>query len=267
MATTHFSGPIAAGENTGNPQTTTTGFVKMTKQVAVGAGTGNGRQIISIPSGSTILNIGATLTSAITGGTDVADMNINFGTSADPTGYGMVQIPKPTNGQTVRMQTRQVSLNASGNATVTLPPKSTLLRLGSVETSTWAPADAASAGVTNFGTGPADVGHYGIVTGASARASIVYVVPVSGATDFDTGGNIYVSCSAVSTNVTTGGGVRAFVEYAVADADSGVIMRSPTSGAATFDTGGTIIITISAAATTTFTGGGARAFVEYVTVE
>lgn len=265
MTTTHFTGPIATGENTGNPQTSTTGFVKLTKQVSLGSG--QTRQIVTLPPGSTITNLGAVTTSAITGGTDVADMNINFGTSADPSGYGLVQIPKLTNGQPVRMQTRQVSLNASGNATITLPPKSTLLRLGAIETSALAPADAASAAVTNFGTGASDVGHYGIVTGASARASIVYVVPVSGATEFDTGGNIYISCSAVSTNVTTGGGVRAFVEYAVADADGGLVMRAPASGAATFDNGGTVVITISAAATTTFTGGGVRAFIEYVTVE
>lgn len=264
---TNFTGPISEGEKTGNPQTQTVGYVKVVKQVPIGAGAGNGRAIVTLPPGSTVTNIGAVITSAITGGTDVADMNINFGTSADPGGYGVVQIPKSTNGQKTNIITRQVSLNASGNASITLPPKSTLLRLGSVETSTWAPADAASAGVTNFGTGASDVGHYGIVTGASARASIVFVTPVSGATEFDAGGTIYISASAVSTNVTTGGGVRAFVEYAVADADGGLMQRSPASGAASFDAGGTIVITISAAATTTFTGGGVRAFVEYVTVE
>ncbi len=265
---TNFTGPISAGEKTGNPQTQTVGYVKMVRQVPVGAGTGNGRAIISIPPGSTLLKVGAVPASAFTGGTDLSDMNVNFGTSADPAGYGQVQLTTKAAAVKTRIETRQVSLNASGNSSIQLPPKSTLLRLGAIETSAWGPADAASAGVTNFGTGAADTGHYGIVTGASAKASIVYVVPVSGATEFDAGGTIYISTSAVSTNVTTGGGTRAFVEYAVADVDSGaVVMRDVVSGATTFDTGGTIVITISAAATTTFTGGGARAFVEYVTVE
>lgn len=264
---TNFTGPISEGDKTGNPQTQTVGYVKVVKQVPVGAGTGNGRAIITLPPGSTLIHLGAVITSAITGGTDVADMNVNFGTSADPGGYGVLQIPKTSNGQKVSIVSRQVSLNCGSNATITLPPRSTLLRLGAIESSALTPNDGGSAAVTNFGVGASDVGHYGIVTGASARASLVYVVPVSGATEFDTGGNIYISVSAVSTNVTTGGGTRAFVEYAVADADGGLVMRTPASGAATFDTGGTIVITISAAATTTFTGGGARAFVEYVTVE
>lgn len=268
MSSTNFTGPITYGEKTGNPATQTVGYVSVMKQISLGAGTANGRQIITLPPNTTILRVGAIQTSSFTGGTDVNDININFGTSADPAGIGLVQVPSVATAVKTRTEQRQVSLNASGNARIQLPPKSTLLRLGAIETSTWAPADAASAGVTNFGTGPTDTGHYGIVTGASARASIVFVTPVSGATEFDAGGTIYISTSAVSTNVTTGGGVRAFVEYAVADTNVGQLnMIYPTSGAASFDSGGTVVITISAASTTTFTGGGVRAFIEYAQVE
>ncbi len=266
MSRTNYAGPMSVGQKTGNNITDTRGWTKLVKQVSVGFGAA--RQIVSFPKGTTILNIGAVPTSAFTGGTDVHDMNINFGTSADSQGLGVVQVSTRPNCVKARIECRQVSLNASGHDSIELPPKSTLLRLGSIETSTWTPADAASAGVTNFGTGSADVGHYGIVTGASARASIVFITPVSGATEFDTGGTIYVSCSAVSTNVTTGGGVRAFVEYAVADSDSGIQMKPVASGAASFDTsGGSVVVTISAAATSAFTAGGVRAIIEYVVTE
>lgn len=264
MAGTNFSGPISTGEKTGNAATQTVGYAKIVKQVSIGSGAS--RQIVSLPPNSTILGVGAVRTSAFTGGTDFHDMNINFGTSADPTGIGMVQLQNPGASVRTRIEARQISLNCGEVGRIDLPAKSTLLRLGAIATSALAPADAGSAAVTNFGTAT-DFDQYGVVTGASARSSLVYVVPVSGSTDFDTGATIVVSVSAVSTNVTTGGGTRAFVEYAVADSDTGARMIAPSSGAATFDTGGTVVITMSAAATTSFTGGGVRAFIEYATVE
>ena len=265
MAGTNYTGPLSQGEKTGNPQTQTVGYVKVTKQVSLGSG--DSRKIITIPPNSTLTGFQAVPTSAFTGGTDLRDMNVNIGTSADPAGYSLLQLKTASGSfQDVSVRTRQVSLNAGGVGRVDLPPKSTLLRIGAIMTSAFAPADAASAAVVNFGT-PTDFDQYGIVTGASAKASLVYTVPVSGSTEFDAGGTIAISCSAVSTNVTTGGGVRAFVEYVVADNETGAVSRAATSGAASFDSGGTIVVTLSAAATTTFTGGGARVLIEYVTVE
>ena len=267
MSRTTFTGPVSVGGvDTGNPQTDPRGWVKTVKQVTVGAGAA--RQIITIPPGSTLLNIGAVPTSAITGGTDVFDMNVNFGTSADPAGFGLIQVGNISGYQkAVRIETRQVSVGSGTlRGFIDLPPNSTLLRIGAIETSAIAGTDAATAARVNFGS-PGDVDQYGIVTGVSAKASLIYTTPVSGSNEFDAGGRIIVSVSSDATTTITGGGARAFVEYAVADNSTGLTMRPAGSGAATFDTGGTIVITISAAGTSAFTGGGARAFVEYVTVE
>jgi hypothetical protein len=262
---TNLTGPISQGEKTGNPQTQTVSYVKVVRQVSLGVGAA--RQVITIPPNSTLLGFAAVPTSGFTGG-EVRDMNVNFGTSADPVGFGLLQVANnATTFKDVSVRTRQVSVGAGSlTGTISLPPKSTLLRIGAIETSAIAGTDAATAARVNFGS-PGDVDQYGIVTGVSAKASLIYTTPVSGANEFDSGGIIVVSISADATSVITGGGARAFVEYAVAENASGNVEGVPASGAASFDAGGTIVLTLSAAATTTFTAGGVRAMVEYLTVE
>lgn len=266
MSRTNFEGPLSVGgAPTGNPQTDKRGFVKCVKQISLSQA--SPRQVITLPAGSTLMNIGAIPTSAITG--DKAyDMNVSFGTSADGDQYGVVQVGNQSFSKQTNVLTRQVSVGAANKqAFVTLPPESTLLRLGVLQTSAFTtPGDAVSAAAVKFGTAT-DLDQYGIFTGVSALANLVYITPVSGAMDFGSGGTVVISCSAETTSVFTNGGARAFVEYAVVNDSTGLTLQPAGSAAAGFDSGGTIVVTLSAAATTTFTGGGVRALIEYVTVE
>ena len=265
MAGTNFTGPVSQGEKTGLASTQTVAYVKVVKQVALSQGAS--RQIITLPANSTLLNIGAVPTSSFTG--DKAnDMNVSFGTSADGDQYGTVQIGNASFAKQTQILTKQVSVGGgTKQAFIALPPHSTLLGLGAIQTSAFStPGDAVSAGIVSFGT-EGDVNQYGAINDVSAAAGFTLVSPVSGAADFDSGGILVVSCSVETTSVFTNGGARAYVQYSVADDRTGLTLQPAGSGAAGFDAGGTIVITLSAAATTTFNAGGARAFVEYLTVE
>ena len=265
MAGTNFTGPVSQGEKTGNPQTQTVAYHKVVRQVSLSQAAS--RQVITIPPNSTILNIGAIPTSSFTG--DKAnDMNVNFGSSADADQYGLVQVGNASFAKQTQILTKQVSVGGgTKQGFIALPPHSTLLRLGAIQTSAFStPGDAVSAGIVNFGT-EGDKDQYGALTDVSAAQGLTFVTPVSGVTDFDAGGILVVSCSVETTSVFTNGGARAFVEYAVVNDTTGLTMQPAGSAAAGFDSGGTLVLTLSAAATTTFTGGGVRAFVEYVTVE
>ena len=89
MTSTTFQGPIrAGGPDTGVASTDTRGFVKMSRGVSLTQGAS--RQIISLPPNSTLVGIGAVRTSAITGGDDLIDARVNFGTSADADQFGNV---------------------------------------------------------------------------------------------------------------------------------------------------------------------------------
>lgn len=95
---------------------------------------------------------------------------------------------------------------------VSLPPSSTLLKLGAVPTSAFTGTDPVSAMNVNFGNS-ADSQHYGVVV-VSANSQLRETTLVSAATDFDaSGATIVVTLSALSTTVFTGGGVRAFIHY------------------------------------------------------
>ena len=269
MSRTNFTGPISQGDQTGLASTQTIAYVPVIRQVALSQAAS--RQVITIPPNSTILRFGAFPTSGFTG--DKAyDINVNFGSSADANQYGQLQIgTKTTAGYAPNavLQVKQVSVgfNAGFNGTqgrVTLPPHSTLIGIGAIQTSALTGTDSATAAKVSFGT-ETDIDQYGIVVDVSALQGLSFVSPVSGALDFDSGGTIVVSHSAESTSVTTGGGARAFVQYMEVNNEAGSSM-TPGVSAANFDSGGTIVVTLSAAGTTTFTGGGARAFVEYLPV-
>lgn len=93
-------------------------------------------------------------------------------------------------------------------AIVTLPPFSTLTGLRAIPTSAFA-ADVSAVNV-NWGNS-AQATRYGVIA-VSALGSL-RAAAVSAATDFDAGGTIVVTVSAVSTTTFTAGGVRAFIEY------------------------------------------------------
>lgn len=265
MTSTTFTGPLRTGEETGISSTRTIGFVKCVKQIPLSQAAS--RAVITLPKGSTLLNIGAVPTSAITGG--AAEMNVSFGTSGDINQYGVIQCGNSSShNKQVQFLTKQVSVGAGRKQTiVTLPPESTLIGLAAIGTSAFStPGDAVSAAAVKFGTA-GDLDQYGSITNVSARLTLAFSTPVSGALDFDTGGDVVISCSAETTSVFTNGGARAFVQYTVADDQTGLVMRPAGSGATDFDNSTTIVVTLSAAGTTTFTGGGVRAFVEYVQVE
>lgn len=101
----------------------------------------------------------------------------------------------------------------SPRAIMTIPPNSTLMRLGAMATSAFA-ADVSAVNV-NWGNS-AQPARYGVISVSALgafRASLV-----SAGTDFDAGGTIVVTGSAVSTAVFTTGGFRAFIEYVTVDA-------------------------------------------------
>lgn len=91
---------------------------------------------------------------------------------------------------------------------VTLPPFSVLTGLWAVATSAFA-ADVSAVNV-NWGNS-AQASRYGLI--AVSALGAIRSAAVSAATDFDAGGTIVVTGSAVSTAVFTAGGVRAFIEY------------------------------------------------------
>ena len=265
MSSTNFTGPVTQGEKTGRSNTQTVGYMKVVRQVLLSQA--EPRQVITIPPNTTLLNIGAVPTSSFTG--DKAnDMNVNFGSSADADQYGLVQVGNQSFAKQVNILQKQVSVGGgSKQAFMALPPHSTLIGIGAIQTSAFStPGDAVSAGIVSFGT-EGDVNQFGVITDVSAAQGLTFVTPVSGVAEFDSGAILVVSCSVETTSVFTNGGVRAFVQYAVADDRTGLTMKPAGSAAAGFDSGGTMVLTLSAAATTTFTGGGVRAFIEYVTTE
>lgn len=91
---------------------------------------------------------------------------------------------------------------------ITLPPFSSPVSLYAFPTSAFE-ADV-SAMLVNFGNS-ADATHYGVI--AVSALGQLRAAPVSAAGEFDAGGTIVVTVSAVSTTTFTQGGVRAFVEY------------------------------------------------------
>lgn len=110
------------------------------------------------------------------------------------------------------MTSKMVSLGATGGnvrrAIVTLPPFSTIIGLDAVPTSAFA-ADV-SAALVNWGNS-ADATHYGVI--AVSGVGSLRSAAVSAATEFDAGGTIVITVSAVSTTTFTAGGVRAFIRY------------------------------------------------------
>lgn len=105
-----------------------------------------------------------------------------------------------------------VSLGATGTnirrAIITLPPNSTLRGLTAIPTSAFA-ADVSAVNV-NWGNS-ADATHYGVI--AVSAVGALRSALVSAGTEFDTGGTIIITVSAVSTANFTTGGVRAFITY------------------------------------------------------
>lgn len=105
---------------------------------------------------------------------------------------------------------RQVNLSqASPSATLTIPAKSTIVKLAFVPTSAFTGTDPVSAMNVTFANGTLV---HGVVT-ASAASRYHESTFVSAAEAYDTGGTMTITLSALSTTVFTGGGGRAFVEY------------------------------------------------------
>jgi hypothetical protein len=108
---------------------------------------------------------------------------------------------------------KYISLGSTGGnarrAVVTIPPLSTLTSLQAVATSAFA-ADV-SAAIVSWGNS-ADATRYGSIA-VSAVGQLRSVTGVSGCTDFDAGGTIVITVSAVSTTTFTTGGVRAMLQY------------------------------------------------------
>jgi hypothetical protein len=106
---------------------------------------------------------------------------------------------------------KQVSLTGaavSPRAIITIPPFSTLTGLSAIATSAFA-ADVSAVNI-NWGTS-AQPARYGVISVSALGA--IRAAGVSAATDFDAGGTIVITGSAVSTAVFTTGGARVFVEY------------------------------------------------------
>lgn len=259
MSRTNLEGPLSVGgAPTGNTQTDRRGFVKAVKQVAVSQGTP--RVIVTLPPNSTLLRVGAVRTSAFTGGDDLLDMRVNFGTSADADQFGLVLLQNSGTAELVK-HIKQVALSVSAN--VYIPPESTLIGLGAIATSALTGSDVSAANI-QFGDGT-DIDQHGVVAiSAETRSNFTSLIS---AADFPLGGIVVISMSADNTSVMTGGGGRAFVEYITHNRAGTQQFKDVVSASTSFDSEATVVITLSANSTTTFTGGGARAFVEYVTVE
>jgi hypothetical protein len=91
---------------------------------------------------------------------------------------------------------------------VSLPPFSTLTGLRAIPTSAFA-ADVSAVNVS-WGNS-AQATRYGVI--AVSALGAMRSASVSAGTDFDAGGTVVVTVSAVSTTTFTAGGVRAFIEY------------------------------------------------------
>lgn len=91
---TTFQTPLktqGANGDTGNSQTETSGFVRATKVISLGAtGSNVRRAIVSLPPFSTITGLEAVSTSAFAA--DVSAALVNWGNSADATHYGVIAV-------------------------------------------------------------------------------------------------------------------------------------------------------------------------------
>lgn len=121
MAETNFEGPLTVGKkDTGIAATVEKGFVRLAKQIPLTDGT---RTIVTFPANTVIERLQGVLTSAL-GGTEAASaMNVNFGTSADPTGYGVVVVSGNATGAGAFNETTTVSgrvLDAGGTMVLTM---------------------------------------------------------------------------------------------------------------------------------------------------
>lgn len=91
---------------------------------------------------------------------------------------------------------------------ITIPPKSTLTNLRATATSAFA-TDVSAANVS-WGNS-AQATRYGVIS--VSALGLMRGATVSAGTDFDTGGTLVITLSAVSTTTFTAGGARAFIEY------------------------------------------------------
>lgn len=126
----------------------------------------------------------------------------------DPTGNAQ------TNGAGYVLATkiRSMGSGTTSRMVVTIPPYSTLKQLSAVPTSAFA-SDVSAVNVS-FGNS-ADATHYGVI--AVSAVGNLRLAPVSAATEFDAGGTIVITVSAVSTTTFTTGGVRAFISFVTVD--------------------------------------------------
>lgn len=127
MTSTTFRGPVKIGDApVGNPQLETVGYVRLSKVVPLTSGT---RTIISFPANTLITACKAVVTSAFSGvDTAASAMNVNFGTSADPTGYGVINVSGNGTGAGAMGSLAVVSgaiLDAGGTMILTLSAAST----------------------------------------------------------------------------------------------------------------------------------------------
>jgi hypothetical protein len=162
---------------------------------------------------------------------------------------------------------------------VTLPPKSTLLRVGAVRTSALTGGTDFLDARVNFGTS-ADADQYGIVPIANTMPNelvkkikqcslgVSANLTVPGGSTITALGAILTSAipgDASSARVSFGDGadVNQYAIVGVSGADR-LQWVNEVSGAV-IDSDATIVVALSAVSTTTITGGGGRAFVEYLT--
>src|SRR3990167_10490414 len=129
MSTTNFTGPITTGSQTGVPTTDTRGYVSVIKAVSLSQAAP--RQIITIPGGTTLTMLEAIQTSAFTGDDPVSAMSVNFGTSADATKFGAIQVSALVQiRQVVNVSAPTDFDTASGTIVLTLSAVSTTIFTG-----------------------------------------------------------------------------------------------------------------------------------------
>lgn len=116
-----------------------------------------------------------------------------------------------TRGYVARRYIREVSFT-NQSVTITIPPKSVVTKTGYIPTSAFTGTDPVSAMNITFANGTLV---HNIVT-ASAASKYHESTTVSAA-DYDTGGTMTITISALSTTTFTGGGGRAFVEINVVE--------------------------------------------------
>lgn len=127
MPSTTFTGPLSIGANTGNPATSTESWVPARRQCNVGFG--QARQIVSIPKG-TLMSLEAVPVSAFTGGDSVTAMSVNFGTSADPTRYGVVTVSALGRTRTAAIVSGAADFDNGGTIVVTISAEATTVFTG-----------------------------------------------------------------------------------------------------------------------------------------